>query len=130
MNILIDTQVLVWLVTDDPRLGKESKEILTDTKNGVSISYFSFFGMTIKASIGKLSWDTSLIDDLPSMGIELIMPDIDTLQNYAILNPANKDPFDNVIVSVARSGNSTLMTSDPKILAISNLGLSVIDASK
>lgn len=130
MDILIDTQVLVWLVTGDPRLGKVAREALVDTTNVVSISYFSFFEMTIKASIGKLSWNTSLINDLPSMGIELIMPDAEALVGYAILNPANKDPFDNIIVSVARSRNAVLMTSDPKILAITIPGFSIIDASK
>jgi PIN domain nuclease of toxin-antitoxin system len=128
VDILIDTQVLVWLVTDDPRLGKMAKQTLVDTTNTVSISYFSFFEMTIKASVGKLSWDTSLINDLPSMGIELLMPDTESLQGYAILNPSNRDPFDNIIVSVVRSRNAVLMTSDPKILNISSPGFSAIDA--
>lgn len=130
MDVLIDTQVLVWLVTDDPKLGELAKQVLVDTRNAVSISYFSFFEMTIKASVGKLSWDTSLINDLPSMGIELIMPDTKALQGYAILGPTNRDPFDNMIMSVARSRNFVLMTSDPKILSISSSGFSTIDACK
>lgn len=128
MDILIDTQVLVWLITDDPRLGKMARQVLIDTANTVSISYFSFFEMTIKASIGKLSWDVSLISDLPSMGIELLMPDTEALEGYAIVNSVNKDPFDNIIVSVARTRNAALMTSDPKILSISSPDLSTIDA--
>lgn len=127
MDILIDTQVLVWLVSRDPRLGKKAAQTLTDTTNRIFISYFSFFELTIKASTGKLTWDTSLIEDLPSMGIDLIMPDMNALQGYEILNPANKDPFDNIIMSIARSRNAKLMTSDHKILVVSKL--KTIDAN-
>jgi PIN domain nuclease of toxin-antitoxin system len=127
MDILIDTQVLVWVVSRDPRLGRKAAQSLADTANRIFISYFSFFELTIKASIGKLTWDTSLIEDLPSMGIDLIMPDMDALQGYEILNPDNKDPFDNIIMSIARSRTAKLMTSDHKILAVS--GLKTIDAN-
>ena len=130
MDILIDTQVLVWLVDDDTRLGAEAKRALIDTSNKILISYFSFFEMTIKASIGKLSWDTSLTEDLPRMGIDLIMPDLDALISYAVFNPANKDPFDNILISVARNKKAVLMTSDPKMLTVSIPGLRVIDAKK
>jgi PIN domain nuclease of toxin-antitoxin system len=129
MDILIDTQVLVWLVGRDPKLGKKASQALIDTTNRVFISYFSFFELTIKASTGKLTWDTSLIEDLPSMGIDLIMPDMDALLRYAVLNPNNKDPFDNIIMSTARSRNAKLMTSDHKILAVSIPGLKTIDAN-
>lgn len=130
MNILIDTQVFVWLIEEDNRLGKEALLLLSDTSNDVSISYFSFFEMTIKASIGKLIYDRSIIDLLPEMGIEIVGANEDALQGYSILNPDNKDPFDNIIMSVARSENITLMTSDPKILSVNATRLKLIDATK
>jgi PIN domain nuclease of toxin-antitoxin system len=125
----VDTQVLVWLM-NDPRLGKETTRMLLDMSNNVSISYLSLFELTIKASIGKLTWDTSVIEDLPRMGIELVMPAVKALRGYTIFNPASKDPFDNMIISVAHSKNSALVTSNPKILAASASSLKVIDATK
>ncbi len=86
--------------------------------------------MTIKASIGKLDYDHSVIGDLPKMGIEIIMPDEDALHGYAIFNPDNKDPFDNMLISVARNEKCTLVTSDPKILAITISGFKSLDATK
>jgi PIN domain nuclease of toxin-antitoxin system len=129
VSILIDTQVFVWLIEKDRRLGPNALQILSDTSNGVSISYFSFFEMTIKASVGKLTYDVSVIEDLPKMGIELVAADIGALKNYSILNPSNKDPFDNIIMSVARSEKLTLMTSDPKILAVNTSRLRLLDAT-
>jgi PIN domain nuclease of toxin-antitoxin system len=103
---------------------------LQDTSNEVFISYFSFFEMAIKASIGKLDFDSSVIDDLPKMGIELITPSNAALQKYAIFNPDNKDPFDNILAAVAIIEKCTFVTSDPKILAISTRGLNLLDATK
>jgi PIN domain nuclease of toxin-antitoxin system len=130
MRLLIDTQVFIWLINEDPRLGSASLKALQDASNEVFISYFSFFEMTIKASIGKLDFDSSIIDDLPKMGIELISPCNTVLQKYAIFNPDNKDPFDNILVSVAITESCAFVTSDPKILAISVRGLNLLNATK
>ena len=130
MKLLIDTQVFLWLINEDSRLGSEALRMLSDTSNQVLISYFSFFEITIKANIGKLKYDSSVIDDLPKMGIELVLPDIAALQNYLILNPDNKDPFDNILISVARNEKCTFMTSDENILATSASGLRLVNAIK
>ena len=125
---MIDTQVFIWLISEDSRLGVETLEKVQNPLNQIYISYFSFFEMTIKASIGKLDYDATIIEDLPKMGIELLLPHINSLRNYTIYNPDNKDPFDNAIISVAIEENCALITSDPKILAISNRGVRLINA--
>lgn len=130
MRLLIDTQVFIWLINEDARLGSVTLKALQDTSNEVFISYFSFFEMTIKASIGKLDFDSSVMDDLPRMGIELISPSIAALQKYAIFNPSNKDPFDNMLATVAITEKCAFVTSDPKVLAISVRGLKLLDATK
>jgi len=130
MRLLIDTQVFIWLINEDTRLGSAALKALRDTSNQVFISYFAFFEMTIKASVGKLDFDSSVMDDLPKMGIELIAPCRSALQKYAILNPDNKDPFDNILATVAVTEKCTFVTSDPKILAVSAHGLGLFDATK
>jgi PIN domain nuclease of toxin-antitoxin system len=130
MRLLIDTQVFIWLINEDSRLGAKTLTLLQDTSNEVCISYFSFFEMTIKASIGKLDFDSSVIGDLPEMGITLIAPSNVVLERYTILNQDNKDPFDNILTTVAITERCTFITSDPKILAVSARGLSLLDATK
>ena len=129
MKILIDTQVFVWLVAEDPRLGQKALSLLSDTSNRVFISYFSFFEMVIKASIGKMTFDMSIIDDLPEMGIELLMPNVKELRNYSILNAKNKDPFDNILLSVALKEKCVFMTSDQEILSTSFSDLKLLSAT-
>ena len=130
MKLLLDTQVFIWLINNDGRLGKVTLEILRDPTNQLNISYFSVYEMIIKASIGKLEYDNSVIDDLPKMGIELLLPDAESLDNYSIYNPENKDPFDNALITVARKERCLLVTSDPKILSVSVQGLGLINALK
>lgn len=130
MKILIDTQVFVWLVTQDSNLGQKAFTMLSDTSNRVFISYFSFLEITIKASIGKMTLDNSIIEDLPEMGIELLDPDIDALKGYTIFNPENKDPFDNILISIARNEKCLFMTSDHRILSTILDGFKLLDATK
>ncbi len=130
MRLLIDTQIFIWLINNDERLGSKALQALRSTSNQLNFSYFSVFEMTIKASIGKLDYSPSVLDDLPKMGIDLLLPDTTTLQNYAIFNPNNKDPFDNALIAVAIHEKYSLVTSDPKILAVSAYDLSLIDATR
>ena len=130
MKLLIDTQVFIWLINNDKRLGDKTREILLSTSNELNISYFSVYEMVIKAAVGKLDYDPSVLDDLPSMGIDLLLPEMITLQSYMIFNPDNKDPFDNALITVAVHENCWLVTSDPKILNISLHSLRLLDATK
>lgn len=129
MKLLLDTQVFIWLTNDDGKVGSKTRHLLEDVSNQIYLSYFSFYEMAIKASIGKLDYDASVVDDLTKMGIELIMPSKVVLQNYTIFNSRNKDPFDNMLIAVALEENTALLTGDQKILSTSYPGFKVIKAT-
>ena len=129
LRLLLDTQAFIWLINDDRRLGTKTKEVLTNTNNEVALSYFSIFEMTIKSSIGKLDYDQSIVNNLSSMGIDLLLPDQNTLIGYKIHSEDNKDPFDNALITIALNDKLQLVTSDNKILQTKIKDLSVIDAS-
>lgn len=128
MRILVDTQVFIWLINGDERLGVKSTKLLSLNSNRLLVSYFSFLEMSIKASIGKLEFDASIMDDLPQMGISIVMPDLEVLRKYKVFHPSNKDPFDNLILATAMSQKLVLITSDRKILESGISGLKILDA--
>lgn len=130
MKILLDTQAFIWLVNDDSRLGLAAKKKALLTKNKVFISYLSFFEMTIKASIGKLKFDVSIMEDLDKMGISLLAGNKQSLSVYRVFNEKNKDPFDNFLMATAIVNNLVLMSSDQAILSTKITGLKVIDVRK
>lgn len=128
MKILLDTQVFIWMVNQDRRLGKKSRELVRSTKNHLSVSFLSFFEMAIKASIGKLQFDPSILQDLEKMGVQLLSGDHESLARYQIFTAANKDPFDNYLMATAMAKNMKLLTSDARILGVKQEGLEVINA--
>ncbi len=128
MKLLIDTQVFIWLLRDDSRLGKKTKDLLSSTKNTLYISFVSLFEMRVKASIGKLTFDSTVLDDLEKMGIELLGGDTAALKNYKIFNEKNKDPFDNFLIATAQSHKWQFVTRDSKILNTAVQGVQYINA--
>ena len=130
MKLLIDTQILIWLVNQDKRLGDNTIDLLEERSNELYISYFSIFELTIKAAIRKLDFNPEIIDDLAEMDITISFPEAKTLENYKIFNPNNKDPFDNALISVALKENCVFVTADKNIINTHVNGLSLLDARK
>ncbi|MEO0849712.1 MAG: type II toxin-antitoxin system VapC family toxin, partial [Cyanobacteria bacterium J06648_1] len=54
MNILIDTQIFLWALTEPKCLGKKAKSLLKSKKNQLYLSAASSWEIAIKAGLGKL----------------------------------------------------------------------------
>ena len=48
MNILLDTHVIIWALTDDPQLTDEAKALIMDPENTVVISAVSLWEIAVK----------------------------------------------------------------------------------
>lgn len=130
MKILLDTQAFIWFVSGDKRLGKKTIKNVLDKTNEVYVSFISFFEITIKSSIGKLSFNPSIIDDLERIDVNLLQGDKKSLLYYRIFNNENKDPFDNFLIATAQTHRLVLVTSDHKILTTDAPGVTTHDATK
>jgi PIN domain nuclease of toxin-antitoxin system len=128
MNLLIDTQVLIWFLNEDNQLGNVTKGMIENSDNRVFVSYFSLFEITLKASLGKLQVDSGYIEGLAKIGIDILYPKTDELVGYKIFSAKNKDPFDNMLIATAISENCDFVTSDQDILAVRANGFTVFDA--
>lgn len=116
MKLLLDTNILIALAGDFNKLGKKTQELLTNTDNILTMSYFSLMEVYIKNRLGKLPIHDNFIDELQNTGIELLLPSISELQNYHIVDSENKDPFDNFILAHCASTKQSLITFDKKLL--------------
>ena len=54
-RLLLDTQALLWWLADDPRLGKEARSAISESRNDVYVSAASNWEISIKKSVGKLA---------------------------------------------------------------------------
>jgi len=70
MEILIDTQVLIWFQVNHPHLGETALRLVTDPNNTIYVSDISLYEIAIKQSIGKLTDFNVDIRDIVTVGKE------------------------------------------------------------
>lgn len=57
MNIIIDTHIFLWALTDPDRMAAAKRSALEDLSNTIFVSAVSIAELMIKASVGKLDVD-------------------------------------------------------------------------
>ena len=120
MKYLLDTHVLLWALTGDSRADSVKSEIVSSL-NEVYFSSVSIWEIAIKHSIGKLAIAPSKVIEYANRQrlSELVMNSRHAAGvaklNYPDDIPPHKDPFDNMLISQAKSEGLTLLTADTKI---------------
>jgi PIN domain nuclease of toxin-antitoxin system len=126
--LLLDSQALLWLLDDSPRLGPQARETITSAP-GVHVSAASVWDLTIKSMLGKLSVPADLSSRLPGQGLELLSitaEDAEGIWDFPELG--RHDAFDRILVSQASRTGMRLLTADQVLL---KLGRDfIIDASR
>ena len=118
MNILLDTNALVWVGDDPGRLGKNATRIYKTATN-IYFSTFSLFELRIKQAKGKFTISDSLETLLESAGIKELRPKSSESRELGRFKSLlNHDPFDRMILAQAAANNLTLLTSDRHLLSL------------
>jgi PIN domain nuclease of toxin-antitoxin system len=100
MKILLDTHTLIWFLEDNPKLSLKAKSLIEDLANRVYVHAVSWFEISIKIKIGKLTPP----DPIEIVFIKASENQIETLamkphqltvyQNLPLFE-MHRDPFDN-----------------------------------
>ena len=112
MRILLDTNALLWALTNGPRIAPVRELLLAD-ENEVFVSTVSWWEVAIKTRTGKL--DANLPElrataqesgflELPLLGSHAEM--LTTMPRY------HNDPFDHMLVAQAMAEPMRLITGD------------------
>ncbi len=113
MRVLVDTQVVLWWLADDPALADDIKDLL-DAEPDAYISAATLWEISIKQSLGKLG-----PADLPERVRDAGFRELPITTAHAIaagrLPPIHRDPFDRMLVAQARCEDLTLVTRDEHI---------------
>ena len=119
--LLLDTNALVWWLTDHTRLGRRAgRRIDSAWPLNVSISTASWYELSLVHAKGHARLDESpAAMRLRLVGSGLIEFDVEgsIALDAAYLDGISRDPIDRLIVATARKHNATLITSDQSILA-------------
>ena len=120
MNLLIDTQILIWSLDVNSPLSRQHKEILENTDNRILVSQVSLMELAIKKNINKLPEFVPtipiIVDQLLMNGFELLNLTNDHIS--ALLDiplvAEHKDPFDRFLIAIAKNEKLPIMTTDIK----------------
>jgi len=120
MKYLLDTHYLIWTLTDTKKISKKIVNVITDPGNEIAVSVISFWEISLKSSIGKLTITGFSPEDLPSACLQMgftIMPISaeDASKYHHLLASHHRDPFDRMLIWQAINNNYTLISADKTI---------------
>lgn len=115
MRLLLDTQIILWALTDSDRLGAQARALIVDPANTVYVSTASIWEIAIKHALGR--------GDMPISGARAA--DLCTRAGYQelpvswqhaacvdTLPPLHGDPFDRILVAQAATEPLRLLSRD------------------
>jgi PIN domain nuclease of toxin-antitoxin system len=116
--LLLDSQVVLWVLDDSPRLGPYARRIIRSTTT-VHVSAATVWELTIKTMLGKLSVPDKFVSRLVEQGLSLLSitaEHAEALREFPEL--AQHDPFDRLLVAQANHAGLQLLTADRALLGL------------
>ena len=118
MNLLLDTHVALWAITDSPKLPIKARELIAAPKTNVWISTASIWEIAIKHSLGRGDMPISAQDALhyfSESGYRMLSIEAEHAVAVEELPAHHNDPFDRILVAQALIEPMRLMTHDAMV---------------
>jgi PIN domain nuclease of toxin-antitoxin system len=123
MKILLDTHIILWALTDNPKLSNKARDMILDESNEIFYSTASVWETTIKymSKPDRIRISGNQLSDFcAKMGYKMLpiadnhVKMLDTLVYHNKVQNHN-DPFDRIMLSQAKAENMHFLTHDTKI---------------
>lgn len=119
MRYLLDTHILIWMRTNDPRLSRAKWEpIFHGGEDEILFSLVSIWEISIKRRIGKLHLDAETADFARTLisrhGFHQIPLELHEICRTESLPDHHRDPFDRLLIAQAIETGATVVTNDPE----------------
>jgi len=118
LNLLLDTHVALWAITDSPKLQKRARELIESLRSSVWISAATVWEIAIKHSLGRKDIPVSSRDALryfQESGYRFLPIEPEYATAVEELPSHHADPFDRILVAQALVEPMRLMTHDPLV---------------
>ena len=116
MKLLLDTHAFLWSIADRSRLSPRATRLIESVRNDVFVSTASVWEITIKTSMGRLSFDEPAHRLIPRQLQEARFEVLPVRLGHALgvssLPLHHADPFDRLLVSQAIAEDLRLVTHD------------------
>ena len=112
MRLLLDTQILVWLSTGDPRLSAQAREAIFAPSAELLVSALTAFEFTDLQRRKRVPIDENIATLCQTYGLTLIGFPADGWSIAATLPQIHLDPVDRMLIAHAILADLTLVTAD------------------
>ena len=128
MNLLLDTHIALWAITDSPRLPPAAREHILNPKARLWVSAASLWEIAIKHALGRGDMPVSAESArgfFERAGYRLLAIEADHAVAVGRLPPLHTDPFDRLLVAQALTEPMHLLTHDARLAGYQACGASV-----
>ena len=124
MNYLADTHILIWAITDSPKLSKNAREILLSENNNIYYSFSNVWEIAIKHSLHKsnITFSSQRFEEMCKLaGFSFLETKcnhafmVETLKHADNAPREHRDPFDRLLLAQAKAENMFFLTHDELI---------------
>jgi PIN domain nuclease of toxin-antitoxin system len=116
VNLLLDTNALIWTLEDSDRLTGEPRAAITNPANTVYVSVASTWELAIKVALGRLALPANLAawlpDALAAQRFTLLPVTLAHTLRVEALPRHHRDPFDRMLIAQAMIEGCWIVTSD------------------
>lgn len=115
MNLLLDTHVALWAITDNPSLSGKARELISAPRNAIWVSAVSIWEIAIKHSLGRGDMPVSgkaALQYFHQAGYRLLAIEPEHAVEVETLPDHHQNPFDRLLVAQALVEPMRLLTHD------------------
>ena len=123
MNLLLDTHVALWAITDDPKLSSRARDLILAPRATVWVSAASLWEIAIKHGLGRGDMPISGHDALGyfhQAGYRILAIEPEHAVAVEELPAHHQDPFDRLLVAQALVEPMRLITHDTAVARYSD----------
>ena len=120
MNLLLDTHILIWALTEDARLSAKAREMIMDSDNTIYYSVISVWEVSIKHTNHPENVQftgrelAGFCEEAGFLPVEMRHRHVSALDTMirAEEAPPHHDPFDRMLIAQAKTDNMLFLTHD------------------
>lgn len=117
-GVLLDTNALLWMLSDDRALGDDARRTLTSGA-AIHVSSVSILELTIKTMVGKLSLPGDPMSAAAASGLhELAFTAAHAAALTHFPDLVRHDPFDRMLLAQAKVEELRLLTADQALIGL------------
>jgi len=123
LNLLLDTHVALWAITDSLKLSQKARDLILSPKTSVFVSAATIWEIAIKSSLGRGDMPVSARNAMryfQESGYRFLPIEAEHTLAVEELPPHHQDPFDRILVAQAMVEPMRLMTHDSQVALYSD----------